>query len=114
MRLFETKSIWDAEFQKWQEVYFINNEHVEDEVFFKEMETEERMVVDECCCECDDKEGFSDEDIAIIGLIEDYADEVEDSDYDCCTLRGILMDAFLTGRSIGNEEVKDEMREFLG
>ena len=54
MRLFETKSIWDAEFQKWQEVYFIDNKHVEPEVYFEELAAEEYIIADECDCECED------------------------------------------------------------
>lgn len=119
MRVFETKSIWDAEFQKWQEVYFIDNKHVEPEVYFEELAAEEYIIADECdceiCCCVEDEEEFSDEEIAIIGLVEDFADTVEESDCDCgCALRNALMEVFNIGRNIGNREAEDSMREFLG
>lgn len=116
MRLFNNASVWDAENQKWIESFSIDNKEVDEEVYFEQIEAEEYIIVDECCeCEiCCCEEEFSDEDKAIINLIEEYATEVENGCECGCALRNILMDSFLTGRSIGSEEMKDSMREFLG
>lgn len=119
MRVFNNASVWDAETQKWIESFKIDGIEVEEEIYFKEIEAEEYIIADECGCECEncccEEEDFSDEEIAIISLVEDFADTVEGSDCDCgCALRNALMEVFTVGRNIGNREAEDSMREFLG
>jgi hypothetical protein len=92
MRIFKTESIWDKENSKWLEIYAINSQEVEPDIYFQEIENEEYLddeesIVDEnncdgCCDNCN---------------CETNQDELEDDECDCPICREEKFFHLLTG-----------------
>lgn len=62
MRAFETKALWDSENHEWYEEYFIDGEQVSAEDYFEEMEFETFEDDELCDGDCDNCEGYCEED----------------------------------------------------
>lgn len=58
MRTFKTESMWDKENGEWIEVYFINDQEVDQDKYFEELENEEYFedeeITEENTCDCDE------------------------------------------------------------
>lgn len=126
MRVFSTKSMWDIKEQKWYEVYFVDENEVTPDEYFRELGIEQERQLDNLdnedenycqCCNCDVEdcpdfnctcdEDSNDEELEdwkkqIIDIVESFADRIE---CDCgCDLRNILAELFYTARQIGFED----------
>lgn len=130
MRVFSTKSMWDIKEQKWYEVYFVDENEVTPDEYFRELGIEQERQLDNLdnedenycqCCNCDVEdcpdfnctcdEDSNDEELEdwkkqIVDIVESFADRIECDDLcDCgCDLRNILAELFYTARQIGFED----------
>jgi len=125
MRIFETTSVYSFDDQEWTEIYKINNEPVDADTYFEEMEYEvdgdedDEFDEDECdcenceyCSECDEKP--DDETLEEIKLIEHLAHIFEESECTCgACLRNTLDEAFNLGRQIGFNDCKEVFRSVV-
>lgn len=131
MRVFSTQSAWDAKEQRYFEVYYIDGREVSFEEYIAEMDADRymnddsdvengNMLDDSNCepCQCVEcksaRDEFTEDEEIQIGLVEHYADLIEDIECTCgCELRNILMSLVQECISLGYEEAKEEMESEL-
>ena len=125
MRIFNAVSVYDFESQEWTEKFFINDEEVDCDEYFEEMELESEEIEEENedednCEDCDDCKGYceceeiDDETQEEIKLIEHLAHTFEDSECICgACLRNTLYEAYCLGKKIGFTDCKDVFRSVV-
>ena len=92
MRLFQSVSVYNAESSKWVDRYFIDNIETDSELYFFELDREERLEAEkleeelekvDCCGDCDICEGNIEP--SLDDLIDIYVERIRDvSPCPCC------------------------------
>ena len=121
MRVFSTQAMWDKKEEQWYEVFSVDGEQCSQEEYFRELETEQCLKIDECenveeihdeDCTCPDCQ----ENRKMIYLAEavKFMFENELCPKHVFELLGDIYDkANYEGYEEGYAEAKEEMREFL-
>lgn len=120
MRTFTVDSIFDGENRKWMEIYMIDNQKVQADTYFEQLEAEEKEENNEIeeLCQCVNcksaRREFTEQEETEIGLVEYYASLIEEIQCTCgCELRNTLYSLVQECIAMGYEESKQEVREFL-
>ncbi len=120
MRTFTVDSIFDGEHRKWMEIYMIDNQEVQADTYFKQLEIEERLENDNIemscqCVNCKSARGeFTEQEETEIGLVEYYASLIEEIQCSCgCQLRNTLYKLVQECVAMGYEEASEKMRKFI-
>ena len=136
MKLFKSEHLYDAETQQWVEKFWVNDELVDEDVYYfyleREKDIEDNKDVEnfnECgeCNECDCDEinelvcndnckecEITCEACRDINIVEDIATEFEESDCQCeSCLRNVIYRSLMIGKNIGWDDHKEMLVEFL-